>query len=168
MFLNLSASLVSCVKRDEAMFVQKAVMKLDEVENWKAVVFGGCTQHLLFMVSTPCLTGNSILPHLEWLSKKPPLHLHSGKTQPKHSGTGLQTLCAAGWRRRADLPAQLYCVRGKTLLGSWRISWERMVRGGQSLSCVNIMEDVPTCSYVLNATGKGIVFSKISFLMPSI
>lgn len=85
------------MKRGEAVFVQRAVMKLNEVEKGKAVVvFDEYAQHLLFMATTPCLPGNSILPYLEWLSKTPPLHLHSGKTQPKHSGAGLQTVCAAG------------------------------------------------------------------------
>lgn len=59
--------------------------------------------------------GNSFLPHLEWVSKKPPLHIHSGKIQPEHGGAGLQTVCATGGRRRADLPAQLHRLRGKKL-----------------------------------------------------
>lgn len=58
-------------------------------------------------------SGNSFLPYLEWVSEKSPLHVHSGEIQPEHSGAGLQTVCAASGGRRADLPAELHCVRGK-------------------------------------------------------
>lgn len=59
------------------------------------------------------LAGNSLLPHLEWMPEEPALHLHAGKVQPEYPGAGMQTLRAAGRRRRADLPAQLLRLRGK-------------------------------------------------------
>lgn len=92
----------------------------------------------MFLVPVPHLwlillypLGNSFLPCLEWVSKKPPLHVHSGKIQPKHSGAGLQTLCATGGRRRADLPAKLHCIRGKTLLSVSEIRAENGLQGGE-------------------------------------
>lgn len=114
LLLNLSVPVFSYVKRVEAVFVCRAVIRSDEVNTEKKQCLMETSSISYLWLPPPYLPGNSILPHLERLAKKPPLHLHLRKTQPEHSGAGLQTLCEAGGRRRADLPAQLHCVRGKT------------------------------------------------------
>lgn len=113
LLLNLSVLVFSYVNRGEAIFVGNEI-------GWEKKRCLMETSSISYLwLPSPHLPGNSILPHLEWLTKKPPLHLHPGKTQPEHSGADLQTLCEAGGRRRADLPAQLHCVRGKPFLESW-------------------------------------------------
>lgn len=113
LLFSLSAPVLSCVKRGKAVFACREIMSLEEVNPEKRKPLMG-TSSICLSLPSPYLLGNSILPYLEWLSEKPPLHLHPGKTQPKHCGAGLQALCATSRRRRPDLPAQLHCVRGKT------------------------------------------------------
>lgn len=134
--LNLSAPVFSYVKRVRQC-LYGVVMRSDEVNTEKKQRYMETSSLSYFWLPPSYLPGNSILPHLEWLAKKPPLHLHPGKTQPEHSGAGLQTLCEAGGRRRADLPAQLHRVRGKTFSESWAGAW------GDFL-CGSDVEDFPS------------------------
>lgn len=61
----------------------------------------------IFIISVISSSGNSLLPYLEWMSKKFALYLHPGKVQPEHAGVDMQTLHTAGGRRGTDIPTQL-------------------------------------------------------------
>lgn len=57
--------------------------------------------------------GDPILPGVEWQSENAPLHLHAGENELSHHGDQLQTVCAAGGRRGADLSAQQHAGGGE-------------------------------------------------------
>lgn len=56
--------------------------------------------------------GDSVLPGVEWQSENSSLHLHPGEIELSHHRDQLQTVCAAGGRRRTDLSAQQHTGGG--------------------------------------------------------
>lgn len=57
--------------------------------------------------------GDPILPGVEWQSENSSLHLHSGENELSHHRCQLQTVCATGGRRGADLSAQQHAGGGE-------------------------------------------------------
>lgn len=90
--------------------------------------------------------GNSFLPYLEWVSTKPPLHIHSGKIQPEHGGAGVQTLRAAGGRRGADLPAELHRGWGEALSRPQNPNRRREWPWGGESACLKAAQQGPVGS----------------------